>query len=55
MMTCNAKAISKVMGWGMTIKMIREVCNIGYKGRDSIRRDRLRTPGIVCDAIEWRA
>jgi hypothetical protein len=24
MMTCNGKAISKVMGWGMILKMIRD-------------------------------
>jgi hypothetical protein len=24
MMTCNGKAVSKVMGWGMIIKMIRD-------------------------------
>jgi hypothetical protein len=24
MMTCNGKAISKVMGWGMISKMIRD-------------------------------
>jgi hypothetical protein len=23
-MTCNGKAISKVMGWGMILKMIRD-------------------------------
>jgi hypothetical protein len=24
MMTCNGKAVSKVMGWGMILKMIRD-------------------------------
>jgi hypothetical protein len=24
MMTCNGKAISKVMGWGMILKIIRD-------------------------------
>jgi hypothetical protein len=24
MMTCNGKVISKVMGWGMILKMIRD-------------------------------
>jgi hypothetical protein len=24
MMTCNGKAINKVMGWGMILKMIRD-------------------------------
>jgi hypothetical protein len=24
-MTCNGKAISKVMGWGMILKMIRDM------------------------------
>jgi hypothetical protein len=28
-MTCNGKAISKVMGWGMILKMIRD--NIGNR------------------------
>jgi hypothetical protein len=28
-MTCNGKAISKVMGWGMILKMIR--CNTGNR------------------------
>jgi hypothetical protein len=23
-MTCNGKAVSKVMGWGMILKMIRD-------------------------------
>jgi hypothetical protein len=24
MMTCNGKAVSKVIGWGMIVKMIRD-------------------------------
>jgi hypothetical protein len=46
MMTCNGKAISKVMGWGMILKMIRDKY-VGNKGRDGNRWDRLRTLGVV--------
>jgi hypothetical protein len=41
MMTCNGKAISKVMGWGMILKIIRE------EPRVENRQDRLRTLGVV--------
>jgi hypothetical protein len=45
-MTCNGKAISKVMGWGMILKMIRDK-NVTQQGRDGNRWDRLRTLGIL--------
>jgi hypothetical protein len=46
-MTCNGKAISKVMGWGMILKMIRDKNITQEQGRDGDRQDRPRTPGIL--------
>jgi hypothetical protein len=46
MMTCNGKAASKVMGWGMILKMIIS-SSTGNEGRDYYGRDRLRSPGIA--------
>jgi hypothetical protein len=45
-MTCNGKAISKVMGWGMILNMIRRMEH-RKQGRDGSMWDRLRTPGVL--------
>jgi hypothetical protein len=47
MMTCNGKAISKVMGWGIILKMIRDKNVHRKQGRDGNRQDRPRTLGIL--------
>jgi hypothetical protein len=47
MMTCNRKTVSKVVGWGMILKMIRDKEIHRNEGRDSYRWDRLRSPGIA--------
>jgi hypothetical protein len=47
MMTCNGKAVSKVMGWGMILKIIRDKEVHRNEGRDSYRWDRPRSPGVV--------
>jgi hypothetical protein len=46
-MTCNGKAISKVMGWGMILNMIRDKNGTQEWGRDGNMRDRPRTLGIL--------
>jgi hypothetical protein len=46
-MTCNRKAISKIMGWGMISKMIRDKDVTQEQGRDGNRWDRPRTLGIL--------
>jgi hypothetical protein len=43
-MTCNGKGISKVMGWGMILKMIRDK-NVTQE--DGNKWNRPRTLGIV--------
>jgi hypothetical protein len=46
-MTCNGKAVSKVMGCGMILKMIRDKYVIGDEGIDDYRQDRPRSLGVA--------
>jgi hypothetical protein len=57
MMTCNGKAVSKVMGWGMILKMIRDK-NVTWGTRvetvtGGTDQDHWALRGF--DALEWRA
>jgi hypothetical protein len=57
MMTCNGKAISKVMGWGMILKMIRDK-DVTWETRVEMvtgRTDREHQVLQGFDALEWGA
>jgi hypothetical protein len=57
MMTCNGKAVSKVMGWGIILKMIRDK-NVTWGTRAETvtgRTDREHQALRGFDALEWRA
>jgi hypothetical protein len=47
MITCNGKAVSKVIGCGMILKMIRDKWVIGNEGNDYYGQDRPRSPGVT--------
>jgi hypothetical protein len=46
-MTCNGKAISKFMGWGIILNMIRDKIEHRKQRRDGNIQDRPRTPGVL--------
>jgi hypothetical protein len=47
-MTCNGKAISKVMRWGMILNMIRDKNRTQETGGgDGSMWDRPRSPGVL--------
>jgi hypothetical protein len=56
MMTCNGKVVSKVMGWGMILKIIRDK-NVTWGTRVETvtgRTDQEHRVLRGCDALEWR-
>jgi hypothetical protein len=56
-MTCTGKAISKVMGWGVILKMIRDnnMTQEMVVGTVKGGTDREHQVFLGFDAIEWRA
>jgi hypothetical protein len=56
MMTCNGKAISKVMGWGIILKMIRDK-KVTWGTRVEMVTDRTDQDHQALrqfDVVEWR-
>jgi hypothetical protein len=52
-MTCNGKAISKVMGWGMLLNVIRDKNRTQETG-EGCRTDRECWVFWWFDVVEWR-